>query len=232
MKKLSKIIFLAIATLLVLPGTYAQDCAGYFPVKEGTMLGYKSFDDKGKVTGTRKQTILSKTATAKGSDYVVKSEVWDAKDKLLSETTLHMRCEGGKFFMDMKNFLDPKSMGEMKDMQMEVNGVDMEIPSEMTVGQTLPDANMTLAFSSNNMVLMKMTVNITNRKVVDRQSVTVPAGTFDCLKLTYDIETKTLFKMSASAAEWMAKGPGIVKTETYDKKGKVSSSQELTEFKE
>ena len=231
MKKLNKSILLAVPILWLSLGAYAQDCAGYYPVKEGTILGYKSFDYKGKATGASKQTIVSKTATAKGADYAVKSEIWDAKDKLLSEGTLVMRCESGKFFMDMKNFMDPKSMGDMKDMQMEVSGVDMEIPNEMVVGQTLPDANITMAFSANGMVMMRMTVNITNRKVVAQESMAVPAGTFDCLKLTYDIETKAMFKMTASVSQWMAKGPGVVKTETYDKKGKLSSSQLLTEFK-
>jgi len=231
MKNLKKIIFFIGAYLLLAACVYAQDCAGYYPVKEGTVLGYKSFDEKGKPTSTNKQTIISKTATATGVDYAVKSESWDAKDKLVSEATLVMKCEGGKFFMDMKNFIDPKSMGDMKDMQMEVTGVDMEIPTEMAVGQTLPDANISLAFSSNGMVLMRITVNITNRKVVSQESLAVPAGTFDCLKLTYDIETKAMFKMSGSVVQWMSKGPGVVKTETYDKKGKLSTSQVLTEFK-
>lgn len=231
MKKLKKTIFLAIAILVFSPGSFAQeDCAGYYPVNEGTVLGYKSFDDKGKPLGANKQTIIKKTATAKGIDFTVKSESWDAKGKPAAEAILTMQCIDGKFFMDMKNFIDPKSMGEMKEMKMEVSGVDMEIPAEMSIGQTLPDANILLAFSMNDMAMMKITVNITNRRVVDRQSITVPAGTFDCMKLTYDIETKAMFKMSATVTQWMAKGPGVVKTETYDKKGKLSVSQELTEF--
>jgi len=232
MKKLYKTIFISIAVLFLSHGAYAQNCAGYYPVMEGSVLGYKSFDDKGKVTGSNKQTIISKSTTPKGVDYTVKSEAWDAKDKLVSEATLVMRCEGGRFLMDMKSFMDPKSMGDMKDMQMEISGVDLEIPAEMIVGQSLPDANISMAFSTNNMVIMRLMVNITNRKVVAQESVAVPAGTFDCLKLTYDIETKAMFKMTASSAQWLAKGPGVVKTETYDKKGKLSSSQVLTEFKD
>jgi len=212
-------------------GLYAQDCGGYYPVKEGTMLGYKTYNEKGKLTGSNKQTILSKVNTAKGVDYTVKSEAWDNKDKLLSDRTLTMRCENGKFFIDMRSLMDPSTMGDMKDMQMEVNGVDLEIPSSMAVGQTLPDANVNISFSANGMVIMRMYVKITNRKVVAQQSITVPAGTFDCLKITYDIESKAMIKISASAVQWMAVGPGLVKFETYDKKGKLSSSQLLNEYK-
>ncbi len=226
MKTLNKTILLSVAALLLSFGAFAQDCAGYYPVKEGAVLAYRNSDDKGKVTATTKQTILRKKATAKGFDYTVKSEVWDAKDKLVSEADLTMRCESGVFYMDMKNFMDTKSMGDMKDVQVEFSGVDLELPAKLTVGQSLPDASMTMV-----MGIIKMTVNITNRKVAAAESITVPAGTFDCLKITYDMETKALFKMKASAAQWLAKGPGVVKTETYDKKGKVSSSQVLTEYK-
>jgi hypothetical protein len=231
MKKLNRTIFLAIAILVFSPGIFAQDCGGYYPVKEGTMLAYKSFDEKGKPLGANQQTVISKSSTAKGTDYTVKSESWDAKGKKVSDAMLKMRCVDGKFFMDMKNFIDPKSMGDMKDMQVEVSGVDMEIPAEMYVGQTLPDANISMAFTMNDIVMLRITVNITNRKVVGEESIEVPAGKFDCLKLTYDIDTKAMIKISGSSAQWLAKGPGAVKSESYDKKGKLSSSQVLTDFK-
>lgn len=230
MKKIVRNSFLPVALLLISVGLNAQDCGGYYHVKGGTSMGYKTFNDKGKLTGSNKQTIQSKTVTAKGVDYTVRNEAWDDKDKLISDGTLTMRCEDGKFFIDMKSLMDPAAMGDMKDMQMEVSGVDMEIPSTMAMGQTLPDANVNISFAMNGMVIMKMYVKITNRKVVSQESVTVPAGTFDCLKITYDIETKAMAKISASAAQWMAKGPGLIKSETYDKKGKIASSQLLTEF--
>jgi hypothetical protein len=75
-----------------------------------------------------------------------------------------------------------------------------------------------------------MTINITNRKVVGIESVTVPAGTYNCYKITYDIETKLGIKVSSSAIQWMNKGAGSVKTETYDKKGKLLGSTVLKEF--
>jgi len=230
MSKLIRFSIMYAVLMLLSFGINAQDCGGYYPMKEGTVLGYKTYNEKGKFTGSNKQTILSKKNTAKGVDYSVRGEAWDEKDKLLSDKTLTMRCENGKFFIDMKTLMDPSTMGDMKDMQMEVNGVDLEIPATLTVGQALPDANVNISVASNGMVIMRMYVKITNRKVAAQESVTVPAGTFDCFKLTYDIETKAMIKISASAAQWMAAGPGLVKTETFDKKGKLSSTQQLNEY--
>lgn len=86
--------------------------------------------------------------------------------------------------------IDPKSMESFKDMEVSFSGSDMTFPSSLSVGQVLEDASITMAASSGGMTLMKMTINITNRKVVSSESVTVPAGTFDCYKITYDLETK------------------------------------------
>ena len=77
---------------------------------------------------------------------------------------------------------------------------------------------------------MRLTINITNRKVVGVESVTVPAGTFECFKITYDMETKLGFKASSSAVQWLNKGAGSVKTESYDKKGKLLGTTVLNEF--
>lgn len=229
MRKLFSFI-VPFAFILTAIGLKAQDCGGYYPVKGGTSLEYSTFNEKGKLQGRNKQTIVSKTSSPKGLDYTVRSESWDDKDKLLSDGTLIMRCEEGKFFIDMKSLMDPSTMADMKDMQMEVTGIDMEIPSAMAVGQTLPDANVNISFLMNGMVIMKMYVKITNRKVVAQESISVPAGTFDCLKITYDVETKAMAKISVSAAQWMAKGPGLIKSETYNKKGQLSTSQVLTKF--
>lgn len=38
--------------------------------------------------------------------------------------------------------------------------------------------------------------------------------------------------IKSTAAEWLAKGSCIVKIETYDKKGKFSTTELLNEFKE
>jgi hypothetical protein len=76
-----------------------------------------------------------------------------------------------------------------------------------------------------------MVVNISNRKVLGNETVTVPAGTFNCYKITYDVETKLMFKINTNVVEYINKGVGNVKTETYDKKGKMLSATVLSEVK-
>jgi hypothetical protein len=107
----------------------------------------------------------------------------------------------------------------------------MMYPSGLSAGQTLDDASITISAGTGGVTIMNLTVKIINRKVVGPETVTVPAGTFDCFKITYDMETKMMFKINTSVAEYINMGAGNVKTETFDKKGKLIGSTVLTELK-
>ncbi len=222
--------FLLISTLLLTNIAFSQEC-GYYPGSSGAVLGYQTLDGKGKITGTSRVTLLDIQKSGSAIIYKVKSESWDDKNKPQQTGEYSMKCENGEFTMDMKSFVDPKSMEGFKDMEVTFSGTDMVYPSRMQPGDVLPDANITIGAASGGLALMKLTVSITNRKVESIETITVPAGTFECYKITYDVETKMGLKISSVAAQWMNKGAGNIKTETYDKKGKLLGSTLLTEFK-
>lgn len=217
--------------VLLFGGVQAQDCDGYFPVKSGAFIETKSYDAKGKLTGTNQQTILSVDPLASGVSLKVKSEQFDKKDEPISSQVLEMRCENGVFYMDMKNFLDPTTMEGMKDMEMTVDGLDLEYPGVLQVGQTLKDGEINISFSSGGMPIMKMSVKMYNRKVEALDNITTPAGTFECFKLSYDMDVRSIMKMTVKATQWVTKHVGAVKTESFDKNGKLVSSSLLTAFR-
>lgn len=209
----------------------AQDCEGYFPVKGGTFIETKNYDAKGKLTGTSQQTILSVDQIPGGLSLKVKSESLDSKDKLQYSQELGMRCENGVFYMDMKNFLDPNTMSGFKDMEVSVDGIDLEYPSVLQIGQALKDGDIQMKFMSGGMSIMTMSVRMFNRKVEALESITTPAGTFECYKLTYDMEIKSMIKMTVKATQWVARNVGAVKTESFDKNGKMVGYSLLTAFR-
>jgi hypothetical protein len=59
---------------------------------------------------------------------------------------------------------------------------------------------------------------MTKRKVTGKESLTTPAGTWDCFTITY--HSKMIFKMgigipmNSDVTEWYAPGFGVVKTES------------------
>ncbi len=221
--------FLFVITLaIILSGvSSAQDC-GFYSMSKGMALGYQNLDAKGKITGTNRTTCLDVSSVGTATLYKMKGEYSDAKNNLTTRE-FELKCEDGNFYLDMQSILDPKSMEGFKDMEVSVDANDMMYPSVLIAGQPLPDASITIAASSGGVNLMNMVVNITNRKVIGSESVTVPAGTFDCYKITYDVETKLMFKIVSTVTEYVNMGVGSVKTETYDKKGKLAGSTVLIE---
>jgi hypothetical protein len=108
------------------------------------------------------------------------------------------------------------------------------IPSTLSVGQALKDGQVTMT-ATNSPVPMKITVNVVDRKVVAKESIQTPAGKFDCLKITSKSIVKNQMGIAMtfefSATEWIAPKVGLVKSESYDKKGKLSGSSVLSMVK-
>ena len=208
----------------------AQDCS-YFSLSKGNVFGYQNLDAKGKVTGTTTTTCLDVVKADPATNFKVKSEYTDSKNGKPSVHEYTLRCENGNFYMDMQGFMDPKSMESLEGMELKVDSKDMMYPSVLSAGETLPDASITISAGSGGMNIMNMVIFITNRKVIGTESVTVPAGTFECYKLTYDVETKMMFKINTTVVEYINMGVGNVKTETFDKKGKLAATTVLSELK-
>jgi len=228
--KTKKLLFVSVLAVFLSVIATAQDC-GLYSMSKGMVLGYQSLDGKGKINGSSRITCLDVSKAGSAYVYKVKSEYFDAKDKSQPSREYEMRCEDGKFYMNMQGLLDPKSMESFKDMEITVKSTDMMYPSKLSPGETLPDANITVGAATGGISLMNMVINIKNRKVVGTESVTVPAGTFDCYKITYDMETKMIFTTNMAMVEYVNMGVGSIKSETYDKKGKLSASNVLTEVK-
>lgn len=228
--KIMKHLFVIFLALVLTGFVKGQDC-NFYSLTEGMVTSYQNLDAKGKVTSTTRSTCLKVNKAGNAVLYKMKSEYADAKNSNPSTTEYEMKCEDGVFYVDMKNFIDPKSMEAFKGMDISVDSKDMMYPAALSAGQTLPDANITVSAATGGVSILNLSVNITNRKVSGTESVTVPAGTFECYKITYDVETKMMFKVYATVTEYVNLGVGNVKTETYDKKGKLAGTIQLVELK-
>jgi len=228
--KNTKFFFVLISALMMTGFTYAQDC-GFYTLSAGMVTAYQNLDAKGKVASTVRTTCLDVNKVGEAIIYKIQSEYADAKNKNQSSKEYTMKCEDGQFYIDMQSLVDPKSMEAFKDMEISVDSKDLVYPPGLMADQELPDASITISAASGGVKLMNLVINITNRKVAGTESVNVPAGTFECFKITYDIETKMMFKINYTVAEYVNMGVGNVKTETFDKKGNLSASTILVELK-
>lgn len=227
---MKRIIFLA-AVILVGMALPAQEI--FFPTKEGTVLVYKSFDKKGKELNTLQYTITQIKVMGRDMDISYQVESKDNKGKQLYTDEVTVSKKGDKLYLDMSNYINKAAFQQNGKISADVlvTGNNLELPSNPKAGDALPDANVEMSMEMGFMK-MKMSADVTNRKVETIEDITVKAGTFKSYKFTSDVNSVALgIKMKNSNKEWYAKGIGMLKTETYDKNGNLQSYMELVELK-
>jgi hypothetical protein len=130
-------------------------------------------------------------------------------------------------------------MNQMKDMDISMEASFVEIPSDLSAGQSLPDGKIVIKMSQKGTseVFSTTTITITNRKVEGKQSVTTPAGTFDTWKISSTMKMETVLTMgmkmpgaTVNSVEYYNKEAGTVKTEQLNKKGEVETYSLLTKY--
>ncbi len=213
----------------------AQDCDAYYPFEEGTKVELTTYNKKDKMTGKMVYLIQSVENTAEGKKATINMEMYDDKGELVEmeegvdmNRSFDVICDGEMTRIDMGAFaFTNPAMGAYQNMEMTIEGESLDIPNNLSVGTSLPDANMRISVNTGPMN-MNMTTNFTNRKVVSQENLTTSAGTFDTFAITYDHEFKMGLVRKSSAKQWISKKVGVVREEYYDKKGNLSSYMMLT----
>lgn len=217
---------------LILTTTWSYSQKTFFPTKEGTVLVYKSFDKKDKLTNTLRYTIKQVTKNGNNMDITYLCESTDPNDKPVFKEEIIIHQKRDTLYMDMSNFVNKaafKKEGEIPS-DIQITGNNMELPMNPKVGVQLPDANVEMALKIG-FINLKMSAQITNRKVESIENITVKAGTFEAYKFLSDVKSSVMgIKVNSSSIAWYVKGIGMVKMESYDKKGKLQSHMELVEL--
>ncbi|MBT8235665.1 MAG: DUF3108 domain-containing protein [Bacteroidia bacterium] len=203
----------------------SQDCSTFFPMNEGTKFQITMYDKKDKVSGVMDYVIKE----ASGNTATMYYEMQDEKGKMLTSSEYDITCSDDGVTIDFSSMMSPEIMGQYEDMEVEMSGTDLLYPNNLSTGQTLPDADVLMTIKMPPMN-MKMNMNFFNRKVEGKESVTTPAGTFDCYVITYDSEAKMGIKMTSRNKLWLSEGYGMIKQETFNKKDKLIGKSILTAF--
>lgn len=202
------------------------------PLNEGTQWSYQSFDKKGKLTSTIDQKISASSNSGSAKQATVQQSIKDNKGKSVNNSEYNITCDGGKISVSIEKMMNQEMMASFEGMEINVDAEDLDYYSNLSVGQSLKDASMTIDVSASGtetpMSFLKLTVYITNRKVETKETITTDAGTFECYKITYDTEMQTIMKIKTKAVEWFCPGVGMVKQETYSKNGKLTGSTKLS----
>lgn len=207
----------------------AQDCNSYYPMVEGITAELTSYDKKGKTAAIVNYQITDVREEGGQKIAQISSSVKDEKGELLANSNYEVTCSGDVVSIDFKSMMSPQLMEQYKDIDFEITGNNIEIPNNLNVGDKLPDSNMEMIMNMAGMN-MKMNVAMKDRSVSGKETITTPAGTFDCVVITYTSEFKMGMTRNGTAKQWLSKGVGMVKQEDYNGNGKLTGSSMLTAF--
>ncbi len=204
-----KRIFLAIVALCAIcASASAQDT--WFCGNIGTKLSYSKTDAQGN----------------QGKfDYIIKDKVVEGGRTTISfvvvipgqQTTnvCSVWSEDGMYHADASATLGQFSEG------INASGTAPVLPEAPVAGQALADCAI-------NIDALMLSSEYKKVKFTREEEVTVPAGTFKCWCLEYDVTSKVMgLKAENHVQEWLAKGIGDVKVITTDKRGREVSKNEL-----
>jgi hypothetical protein len=225
---MKKIILLIFSALVLTANLSSQSI--FFSTQEGQTLLYVSMNKKGKINGYTHKTISRVTGSENNFsiDYIVQMLDKNKKPRSKnSELPYTINFADNVLDLHKKSFVVPG-----RKTLVEITNDALYLPPAPNPGDKMEDLKMTMVFTTRS---MKITSNmvVTGRECLAIEEVTVPAGKFKSHKLTKTNTTvitrndEPFRTIAGTVVSWHAPGIGIVKSESYDKNGKLKSSTVL-----
>ncbi len=212
-----KKLFLSVLSLTNLY-CFSQNCTDFYYMQNNKTVEITITNKKGKETGKNVYTISNVQQSGGTITSIVNSEFIKSKGDTVSKATNNIKCVGGIIMMDMKMFIPSAQEEQMGTTSASAQSAYLEYPSNMKEGDELKDGQFGMDFKTQSGIGAHINIDITKRKVQGKESVTTPAGRWNCFKITY--HSKVVMKIgigipvNMDVTEWYAPGFGVVKTES------------------
>lgn len=209
--------------------------------QKGTQVTSKTYNENGEEISSETTTVLE--VTEEGGFTIAKVEALVSRPSSpeASKVNFSYKCDGKTLYFDVASMYRSEDKNQNPDFESSY----FEYPIEMEVGKEFPDMQGTMS-SVKAGKKMTMTYHLTNRKAVAKEKVTVPAGSWDCYKITHDLkvdldipgmDAKMVEMMKqvqgqnqVTAITWFSPEIGMVKSEVYQN-GQLDTRNELFEIK-
>jgi len=204
-------------SLLIIVGLNAQN--PYFMNKEGTVLTYENKDAKKKVTGYSKMTVTKVEGDATNCSVSYESMVMDAKKKPILSKPLVMNVQ----IVNGAVQLDPAALVGTMSEGMQVTGGSLLLPNNLSVGDIFDDYTVNVAIGP-----IKSSSAFSGIKVIAEETLDVGGKAIACMVVESVVSSRVIgIKTEVVQKVWYGRSIGIIKNESYDKKGKIQTTQEL-----
>jgi len=216
-------------SLLFICGTlFSQDCSNYYYLQNNKTIEMTISNNKGKESGKMTYTVSDSRKSGNAVTATINSEFVDAKGKSITKATNNVKCVNGVMQMDMKVFIPAAQQEQIKSGTATASDVYLEYPANMNVGDQLKDGLLNMDYETASGLKSSIEVSITERKVEGKETVTTPAGTWECFKITSKNKITSRIAgigipIRMDVTEWYAPGFGVIKTESKTGKTEITS---------
>jgi hypothetical protein len=232
MKTLVLSLLFVLATTL---SSQAQDCLG-IPLKQGSGFEMTNYNAKDKPTGKMTYQVTSVSKEGGSTVVTMQAQMEDDKGKQQAPYTIKYTCTGNEIIADLSGLFQSMQQSSLKNSEMKMKTNQLTYPGKLSPGQKLTDGNMEAEMTTNGSMMVTMAMNITNRLVDGKESITTPAGTFDAYKITSDMATESRvmgmpIRATMKTVSYRATNQIFdIKTETYNKNGKLMGYSVLSKI--
>lgn len=222
---------LSLLTLIVTLSVQAQAFRVDDP--EGTTLHYGYLDKKGKQISEAVFKLVDKEKTAEGTVLNILMET--VVDGTPAQVKMKMTYTGSEIILDksfiMSNTIMDQALKYKEDIRVDASGDNPTIPLELKVDDELPNYTLSIKIIVPNVVVTTK-ASTTQRKIVRKEEVITPAGTFEAFVLEESVlSTVNILGININATgkgtSWVVPGMGIVKQDNVSKKGKSTGGYQL-----
>ncbi|MGM9507946.1 TapB family protein [Larkinella sp. GY13] len=226
------LFFFAFSLIAILAN--AQECLG-IKFKPGTSYEMLSYSAKDKPTGRVVYTIKEVTSEGGSTLIHIVMQSFDDKGKPAPEMAVKYTCTGDELIADLSGVVLATN-DAMKDMEVRIKTNKLVYPKQLSAGSTLADGELEAETYNKDTKMMDMSIKVVNRKVESKESLTTPAGTFDVYKIGSDINLANRMmgipvRVSFRSVSYRATDVLFdIKTETYNKNGKLKGYTVLSKL--
>lgn len=203
--------------------SYAQsNCSSFYPTQQGKKHVIHQLDKRENLDNIIEYTVLQATP----SELTMLASIKDKRGRDIVENSFKAICSGGVTRLDPASIMSAQ-LQQYEGMEYSITGDDIFFPNTLSVGQSLPDATVTMTVDAG-MMNITTTISMTNRMVERQESITTPAGTFECYLVTYSNNLKMgALNKTYSCKQWISRGVGMVQEETRKPNGNLMTKSIL-----
>lgn len=229
---------LAALAIFLLASSFTTECDEYYAFHKGATFEYTILNAKNKVDMVNKYNVNDVTKSETSTKAAISFVGYNEKGKEKLKGNFDLLCENGNYYVDAKNFIADEQTEAYKDFTLKItNKQNAEYPNNLAVGQKLKDALINIDILSKDGALFgSIECAITNRSVLKKDTVNVPAGNYTAFQISSDISSKVKIMgmgvpLNIKSVEYFVPKFGMVKTVSYNKSGeKVRSTQVLSKY--